>query len=266
MAGHHGERRAQRPGRRDRAPPYSTLRPRTFPFRVFPHRVFAHRVSRTGFPHGFPRRISRSATFRFRSERFHLNDGGTSVTAVMPEGVALARDLVGPAMESAIGRLTPDVRVVAAYHLGLADAEGHPTRRRQRQGAAARAGPAVCPRRRRAARARRDRRGRGRAGPQLLAAARRHHGRRHRTPAPPDRLDRVRRRARPSWPATRCSPSPRTCCWRTATPQGAWAARLPVRRGAAADRRPGLGPGLREARRRRRWPSAWRWRATRPPR
>ena len=46
----------------------------------------------------------------------------------MPEGVALARDLVGPAMEAAIARLTPDVRVVAAYHLGLADAEGNPTR------------------------------------------------------------------------------------------------------------------------------------------
>jgi geranylgeranyl diphosphate synthase, type I len=45
----------------------------------------------------------------------------------MPEGVALARDLVGPAMESAIGRLTPDVRVVAAYHLGFADAAGNPT-------------------------------------------------------------------------------------------------------------------------------------------
>ena len=45
----------------------------------------------------------------------------------MPEGVALARDLVGPAMESAIVRLTPDVRVVAAYHLGFADAAGHPT-------------------------------------------------------------------------------------------------------------------------------------------
>src|SRR6201996_2097703 len=46
----------------------------------------------------------------------------------MPEGVALARDLVGPAMESAIARLTPDVRVVAAYHLGLADAAGNPMR------------------------------------------------------------------------------------------------------------------------------------------
>jgi hypothetical protein len=35
----------------------------------------------------------------------------------MPEAVALARDLVGPAMESAIARLTPDVRAVAAWDL-----------------------------------------------------------------------------------------------------------------------------------------------------
>jgi geranylgeranyl diphosphate synthase, type I len=48
------------------------------------------------------------------------------VTAVMPEGVAIARDLVGPAMEAAIARLTPEVRVVAAYHLGLAEAPGKP--------------------------------------------------------------------------------------------------------------------------------------------
>src|SRR5271156_6831451 len=45
----------------------------------------------------------------------------------MPEGVALARDLVSPAIEAAIGRLTPDVHVVAAYHFGFADAEGNPT-------------------------------------------------------------------------------------------------------------------------------------------
>jgi geranylgeranyl diphosphate synthase, type I len=50
------------------------------------------------------------------------------VTVVMPAGVAVARDLVGPAMEAAIARLTPDVRVVAAYHLGMADAEGNPRR------------------------------------------------------------------------------------------------------------------------------------------
>jgi geranylgeranyl diphosphate synthase type I len=31
-------------------------------------------------------------------------------------------------MEAAIARLTPEVRVVAAYHLGLADAQGNPTR------------------------------------------------------------------------------------------------------------------------------------------
>jgi geranylgeranyl diphosphate synthase, type I len=49
------------------------------------------------------------------------------VTAVMPEGVTLARDLVSPAIEAAIGRLTPDVHKVAAYHFGFADAEGHPT-------------------------------------------------------------------------------------------------------------------------------------------
>ena len=47
----------------------------------------------------------------------------------MPEGVALARDLVGPAIESAIARLTPDVRVVAAYHLGFADAAGNPIKK-----------------------------------------------------------------------------------------------------------------------------------------
>src|SRR5579871_728811 len=44
----------------------------------------------------------------------------------MPAGVAVARDLVGPATEAAINRLSPRVRRVAAYHYGLADAEGNP--------------------------------------------------------------------------------------------------------------------------------------------
>ena len=44
------------------------------------------------------------------------------------EGVALARDLVGPAIEAAITRLTPAVRAVAAYHFGFADAAGNPIR------------------------------------------------------------------------------------------------------------------------------------------
>src|ERR1700684_4038473 len=46
----------------------------------------------------------------------------------MPAGVAVARDLVGPATEAAINRLSPRVRRVAAYHYGLADAEGNPIR------------------------------------------------------------------------------------------------------------------------------------------
>jgi geranylgeranyl diphosphate synthase type I len=47
----------------------------------------------------------------------------------MPAGVAQARDLVGPATEAAINRLTPGVRKVAAYHYGFADAEGNPVRK-----------------------------------------------------------------------------------------------------------------------------------------
>jgi geranylgeranyl diphosphate synthase type I len=49
------------------------------------------------------------------------------MTAVMPAGVATARDLVGPAMAAAVQRLSPEVRTVAAYHLGLAGANGQPT-------------------------------------------------------------------------------------------------------------------------------------------
>src|SRR5487761_1530934 len=46
----------------------------------------------------------------------------------MPAGVAVARDLVGPATEAALGQLSPGVRRVAAYHYGLADADGNPVR------------------------------------------------------------------------------------------------------------------------------------------
>jgi geranylgeranyl diphosphate synthase, type I len=41
------------------------------------------------------------------------------MTAVMPAGVETARDLVGPAIAAAVDRLSPEVRAVAAYHLGL---------------------------------------------------------------------------------------------------------------------------------------------------
>ncbi len=48
------------------------------------------------------------------------------MTATIPAGVETARDLVGPAIAAAVRRLSPDVRSVAAYHLGLADASGQP--------------------------------------------------------------------------------------------------------------------------------------------
>ena len=50
------------------------------------------------------------------------------MTVVMPAGVAVARDLVGPATEAAIARLSPTVRRVAAYHYGFSDVEGNPVR------------------------------------------------------------------------------------------------------------------------------------------
>ena len=47
------------------------------------------------------------------------------MTAVIPAGVETARDLVGPALAAAVASLSPDVRKVAAYHLGLAGLNGH---------------------------------------------------------------------------------------------------------------------------------------------
>ncbi len=46
------------------------------------------------------------------------------MTVTMPAGVQTARDLTGPAIAEAVSRLSPAVRAVAAYHLGLADANG----------------------------------------------------------------------------------------------------------------------------------------------
>ncbi|MBO0833728.1 MAG: polyprenyl synthetase family protein, partial [Actinobacteria bacterium] len=48
------------------------------------------------------------------------------MTVTMPAGVYAARDLTGPAIAEAVTRLSPAVRAVAAYHLGLADASGKP--------------------------------------------------------------------------------------------------------------------------------------------
>jgi geranylgeranyl diphosphate synthase type I len=44
----------------------------------------------------------------------------------MPAGVETARDLVGPAIAGWVERLSPDVRLVAAYHLGLAGSNDRP--------------------------------------------------------------------------------------------------------------------------------------------
>jgi hypothetical protein len=49
------------------------------------------------------------------------------MTTTMPAGVAAARDLVGPAIAGWLERLSPDVRIVAAYHLGFVDADGAPS-------------------------------------------------------------------------------------------------------------------------------------------
>ncbi len=48
------------------------------------------------------------------------------MTVTMPAGVQTARDLTGPAIAAAVSRLSPAVRAVAAYHLGLTDASGAP--------------------------------------------------------------------------------------------------------------------------------------------
>src|SRR5260370_42131065 len=44
----------------------------------------------------------------------------------MPAGVAVARDLAGPATQAAIAGPSLGVRRVGAYHYGLADADGNP--------------------------------------------------------------------------------------------------------------------------------------------
>jgi geranylgeranyl diphosphate synthase, type I len=47
-------------------------------------------------------------------------------TATFPAALETARDCFWPAMAAALDRLSPDVREVAAYHLGLTDRDGRP--------------------------------------------------------------------------------------------------------------------------------------------
>src|ERR1700751_1837066 len=49
------------------------------------------------------------------------------MTATIPAAVETARDYVSPAMVAAVDRLSPDIREVAAYHLGLPGSSGQPT-------------------------------------------------------------------------------------------------------------------------------------------
>ena len=48
------------------------------------------------------------------------------MTVTMPAGVQTARDLVSPGITQAVNRLSPEIRKVAAYHLGISDENGAP--------------------------------------------------------------------------------------------------------------------------------------------
>jgi geranylgeranyl diphosphate synthase, type I len=48
------------------------------------------------------------------------------MTVTMPAGVQTARDLVSPGITEAVNRLSPEIRKVAAYHLGISDENGAP--------------------------------------------------------------------------------------------------------------------------------------------
>ncbi len=122
------------------------------------------------------------------------------------------------------------MRLVAAYHLGLADAEGNPSGQGGQSGAA---GKALRP-----ALAVLSARGRGRR-----AGARRRRPRRRWSSCTTSRCctttswtatssagtgrrhGRCSASARRSWPATRCWRWPRTCCSEGPAPQGLWASR-----------------------------------------
>ena len=62
------------------------------------------------------------------------------MTATIPAAVETARDCVGPAMAAAVNRLSPDIREVAAYHLGLPGTDGSQPASGTRAGGGARVG------------------------------------------------------------------------------------------------------------------------------
>src|SRR5450755_5157856 len=108
LAGHHGGRRAKRTERGAGTKTRPCLAARPGP--------------------GLPGRSARAG-----------RDRSAVMTATIPAGVETARDLVGPAIAAAVRSLSPDVRSVAAYHLGLADDGSQPVSADGRPGGAGKA-------------------------------------------------------------------------------------------------------------------------------
>ncbi len=131
--------------------------------------------------------------------------GGSGMT-ITAETLDRSRGLVAPALRQAVERLDPFTRLVVSYHLGWSDEHGTPTDanpgKTLRPALALLAAEAVT----RQSRTGVAGRGRGRARPQLLLAARRSDGSRHRTPPSPDRVGGLGRRDRRT--GGRCAPVP----------------------------------------------------------
>ena len=171
------------------------------------------------------------------------------MTVVMPAGVQTARDLVGPAIAEAVGRLSPAVRTVASYHLGLADAAGQPI---AAGGTGKALRPALALLSARAAGAGADRAVVPAAAVELVHNFSLLHD---------DIMDGdIERRHQPTaWTVFGVGAAilagdallalAQDILLET-PPYGVWAARLPIGRGAAPDRGPGLRPGVRAPRRR----------------
>ena len=156
--------------------------------------------------------------------------GYRTVTAVMPEGVALARTWSAPRWKPR----SPGSPRTCARSRPTTSAWRTPRVTRSGNGSGKALRPALALLSARAAGAPPERgvhrRGGGRARAQLLPAARRHHGQRHRAQAPADGLDRVRRRrGHPGrGRAARAGPGPAAG---GRHPQGRLGGPLPVRGG-----------------------------------
>ena len=142
--------------------------------------------------------------------------------------LAWSRDQVEPALRAAVGSMPLATQRITNYHFGWEDEDGTPARadggKALRPALVLLAAQAVGG----TAAAARPGGGRGRAGAQLLPAARRRDGLRHDPAAPRRRRGRSSDSARRSWPVTRCS-AWRSTYWspaatlRPTRPRGCWA-------------------------------------------